>query len=89
MPYDLIFNYCDTHDFHNHHDIIECLQRNEYFSAIHCNVRSLSANIENLTTMLSEFHYSFSVISLTLKLAGYFAKHIQARGGFVEPPQEF
>ena len=27
---------------------------------------------------------------LTLKLAGYFAKHIQAQGGgFVEPPQEF
>ena len=27
---------------------------------------------------------------LTLKLAGYFATHIQARGGFVEtPPQDF
>ena len=27
---------------------------------------------------------------LTLKLAGYFAKHIQARGGsLISPPQEF
>ena len=65
MPFDVNFNYYDTHDFHNNHDIIECLHHSESFSAIHCNVRSLSANIENLTTMLSELHFSFSVISLT------------------------
>ena len=27
--------------------------------------------------------------SLTLKLAGYFAKHIQARGGSLNPPKNF
>ena len=32
-----------------------------------------------------------SVLVLTLKLAGYFAKHMQARGGggFVDPPKNF
>ena len=42
-----------------------------------------------LTMVLSQatiFMFQSLEVILTLKLAGYFAKHIQARGGFVDPP---
>ena len=45
---------------------------------------------ENPANFVKQF--LFFDTNLTLKLAGYFAKHIQARGGgggFVDPPQEF
>ena len=34
------------------------------FSALHCNIRSLSANSDNLLNMISELYYSFSLIGL-------------------------
>ena len=35
------------------------------FSTIHCNIRSLNANFDNLRTMLSNIDFSFNIIGLT------------------------
>ena len=58
------FQYHDTHEFHNNEYI------NEYFSdkcftALHCNIRSLSANFDNFQHMLSELYLPFSIQGLT------------------------
>ena len=65
MPYDLNFNYYDTHEFHDNQDIIECFSGNNCFSALNCNIRSLSANFDNLANMLHELHFPFPLIGLT------------------------
>ena len=54
MPTDDNFSYLSTHDFHSNHDIVECFSNGQAFSVIHCNIRSLSANYDNLAHMLSE-----------------------------------
>ena len=48
MPNDTNFGYYTPHDFHSSNDIIECLSNDKAFSALHCNIRSLSANLDNL-----------------------------------------
>lgn len=65
MPCDSNFNYYDTHEFHANQDIIECLTGNNCFSALNCNIRSLSANFDNLVNMLHELYFPFSLIGLT------------------------
>lgn len=52
MPSDTNFGYYTPHDFHSSNNIIECLSNHKAFSAIHCNIRSLSANHDNLIHML-------------------------------------
>ena len=42
----------------------EPFQRNE-FSAIHCNIRSLSANYDDFCTLLSDLAFPFSIIGLS------------------------
>ena len=53
MPYDINFNYYSTQDFHNNQEITDFLSE-KAFSFLHCNIRSLSANIDNLNTLLHE-----------------------------------
>ena len=65
MPTDDNFSYLSTHDFHSNHDIAECFINGQAFSVIHCNIRSLSANYDNLAHMLSELYFPFSIIGLT------------------------
>ena len=65
MPYDLNFNYYDTHEFHDNQYIIECFSGNNCFSALNCNIRRLSANFDNLANMLHELYFPFSLIGLT------------------------
>ena len=65
LPSDRNFKYYSPHDFHSNYDINECFKNNRCFSTIHCNIRSLSANFDNLLNMLSELYYSFSLIGLT------------------------
>ena len=65
MPTDDNFSYLSTHDFHSNHDIAECFLNGQAFSVIHCNIRSLSANYDNLAHMLSELYFPFSIVGLT------------------------
>ena len=65
MPTDENFSYLSTHDFHSNHDIAEGFSNGQAFSLIHCNIRSLSANYDNLAHMLSELYFPFSIIGLT------------------------
>ena len=65
LPNENIFGYHTTHDFHSSSDIIDCSALRKLFSALHCNIRSLSANYDNLNHMLSELDHSFSLIGLT------------------------
>ena len=64
MPYDINFNYYSTQDFHNNQEITDCLFEN-IFSFLNCNIRSLSANIDNLNTLLHELLYPLTLIGLT------------------------
>ena len=45
--------------------INECLLSGQSFSLINCNIRSLSANFDKLSNMLSELYFPFSLIGLT------------------------
>lgn len=65
MPFDINFGYYDSHEFHSNQDDIKCFRSTDSFSAIHCNVRSLSANLDKFINMLSELHFSFSLIGLS------------------------
>ena len=55
------FKYYTTHDFHNR------LQdfNDSSFSVIHCNVRSLQKNFDNLHQMLSELSLKFQLIAVS------------------------
>jgi len=44
---------------------LQCFSNNQSFSIINCNIRSLSKNFDNLTNMLSNLYFSFSLIGLT------------------------
>ena len=65
MPTDQNFNYYCVHDLHSSHDIAECSSGKMSFSALHCNIRSLSSNQDNFLHMLASFNFSFSLIGLT------------------------
>ena len=45
--------------------VCECLSNPGSFSALHCNIRSLSANYDNLVKMLSALYFPFSLIGLS------------------------
>ena len=59
MPLDNNFGYYTTHEFHSSKDIIECLSHDKAFSALHCNIRSLSSRHDNFLNMISELNYKF------------------------------
>ena len=66
LPYDMSFQYYNSHDFHDNHCINEYMYLSDKcFSALHCNIRSLSANVDNLQHMLSELYLPFSIVGLT------------------------
>lgn len=61
---DVNFNYYDVHNFHAGPEIADRFNEN-CFSAIHCNIRSLSSNYDKLENMLVELYHPFSIIGLT------------------------
>ena len=65
MPYDINFNYYNSHEFHDNTDIVHCIEGNSSFSALNCNIRSLSANFDTFNNMLKDMHFKFSIIGLT------------------------
>ena len=63
MPSEFNFNYYSTHDFHSNHDIYESSLDSRSFSALHCNIRSLQGNYDNLAQLCCP-NYSFLFQSL-------------------------
>ena len=64
LPLQSNFKYYTTHDFHSSKEL-DCSFTNNSFSTIHCNIRSLAANFDNLTNMLEELQHPFSLIGLS------------------------
>ena len=58
------FRYYTPQQFHCNEDINQTCQ-SESFSVLHCNIRSIAANYDKLTELLSELNYSFKVIGLS------------------------
>jgi len=54
----------NSHEFHDNHYINKYFS-DKCFSALHCNIRSLSANRDNLQHMLSEWYLPISIVGLT------------------------
>ena len=68
MPLENNFCFYSTHDFHSNYDINKCLLSGQSFSLISCNIRSLSANYDKLSNMLSELYFPFSLLKSKRKL---------------------
>ena len=58
LPSNTNFQYLTTHDFHSDYEIGECLKGKDCFAALHCNIRSLQANIDNFYNMFRGVHSS-------------------------------
>ena len=57
--------------------------RDQLVVSVHCNIRSLSANFDNLQHMLSELYLPFSIVGLTeikLKVDQSFLANIEMLG---------
>jgi len=65
LPFDTNFRYYSPHDFHSDNNIKECSSNYKTFSALNCNIRSLSANYDNLVQMFVDLNVSFSLIGLS------------------------
>ena len=65
MPVDSNFSYDTLYDFHSNFDISEWLSFKQAFPLPHFNIRSLSGNFEDFTTMLTKLYIPFSVIGLS------------------------
>ena len=63
MPSDINFNYYTSAEFLNNQEIIDCIA-DSAFSFLHCNIRSVSANLDNLNHLLFELDCSFTIIGL-------------------------
>ena len=65
MPLENNFRFYSTHGLHSNYDINECPLSGQSFSLINCNIRSLSANYDKFSNMLSELYFPFLLIGLT------------------------
>ena len=65
-PVDSNLSYYTFHDFHRNFDMSKCLSSKPAFSLPHSNIRSLSSNCEDFTTMHACcVIFSFSAIGLS------------------------
>ena len=64
LPSQINFNYYSGAEFLNNQDILD-LSTKKYFGVLHCNIRSLAANIDKVSLLLNDLKYPFSVIRLT------------------------
>ena len=65
LPYQCNFKYYLTHDFYNSQEIRDTSYTQESFSILHCNIRSLTANVDSLSNLLTELSHSFSIKGLS------------------------
>ena len=56
------FNYYQTHDYHK---LAMKLDKRNSFSALHTNICSLSANLENLELLLTNLDHAFDIIGVS------------------------
>ena len=56
------FSYYNVHDFHDNRDISSIKNP---FSLLHCNIRSLQANQDNLVDLINNLNFDFSIIGLS------------------------
>ena len=63
LPSDVNVQYYIAHDFHYSTYVNECFS-DEYFSILHCNIGSLTANFDSLQTMLSNLCFPLSILGL-------------------------
>ena len=83
LPYDMSFQYDNSHEFHDISHYVNEYFSDKCFSALHCNIKSLSANFDNLQHMLSELYLPFSIVGLTeikLKADQSFLPNIEMPG---------
>jgi hypothetical protein len=64
IPSQTNFNYYSAHDVHSSAEI-QMLKSGKSFSAIHCNTRSLSSNLDSLNELLSDMDHHFSIIGIS------------------------
>ena len=77
-----VFSTINSHAFHDNHYINEYFS-DKCFSALHCNIRSLPANFDNLQHMLSGLYLPFLILGLTeikLKAGQSFLPNIEMPG---------
>ena len=58
------FNYYAIDDFVNNHEIGNLISKDS-LSVLHCNIRSLAANFDNLSCLLSDVQYQFDIVGLS------------------------
>ena len=61
--YDKNFDYYTPHEFHSEVCIRDEISKKPF--SIHCNIWSLSANFDSLSTLLSDFQHNFSIIGIS------------------------
>lgn len=59
------FSYYTIHDFHHNKQIHSAFSGKQIFSALHYNIKSLSANHDKLQNLLDELNYNFSILGLS------------------------
>ena len=64
IPSKVNFNYFNTHDFHCSPNL-QSSNSQKSFSILNCNIRSIHVNYNNLTQMLHDLNYTFSIIGLS------------------------
>ena len=64
LPIHNNFDYYSINEFHTSLEI-QNLKDHNYFSFMHINLRSLSANFDNLSVMLEELQFPFSIMGLS------------------------
>ena len=65
IPIQTNFKYYTSQEFANDLQIKNCITSSNCFSVFHANIRSLNANFDNFTHLLSELNHTFSIIGLT------------------------
>ena len=60
------FNYYAIDDFVNNHEIGNLISKDS-LSVLHCNIRRLAANFDNLSCLLSDVQYQFDIVGLSIQ----------------------
>ena len=64
IPIQSNFKYYTTSDFSDDNIIKNCLSEKSCLQ-LHCNIRSINANLDHLIQMLAELQHNFTIIGLT------------------------
>ena len=65
IPFETNFSYYTPDQFHNNLELRDSIINPKSFTVLHCNIRSLSKNHDNLTNLLSLIQHPFSIIGIS------------------------